>query len=171
MYTFRGLGALGAGGFTGESFATDNRLAQQQVASNPIARAALANDSGDYGGAGAAVTPFVDQSRQIAQARAEAEAAAAARRAEIEAAEGGECRALAEQFIAAATAAGMQVPPIESLMNECLLTGPAEFQARLQAAGVNTDGGGGSAPTSTGKKVAIGVGVGLAALALFSFFK
>ena len=153
MYTFRGLGAL-------ESFATGNRLAQSQVASNPIARASLANTS----------TPFMAASGQIAQARAESEAAAAARRAEIESAEGAPCRALAEQFIAAATSAGMQPPPIESLMNECLMTGPAEFQARLQAAGVNTDGGG-SAPMSTNKKIAIGVGVGLAALAAFSFFR
>jgi hypothetical protein len=152
MYTFRGLGAL-------ESFATGNRLTQQQVASNPIARASLANTS----------TPFMDASGQIAQARAESEAAAAARRAEIEGAEGAPCRALAEQFIAAATAAGMQSPPIESLMNECLMTGPAEFQARLQAAGVRADVG--SAPMSTNKKIAIGVGVGLAALAAFSFFR
>ena len=77
MYTIRGFRGLGAGAFTGESFATGNRLAQQQVASNPIARATLANDPGDYGGAGAAATPFVDRSGQIAQARAEAEAAAA----------------------------------------------------------------------------------------------
>jgi len=89
MYTIRGFRGLGAGAFTGESFATGNRLAQQQVASNPIARATLANDPGDYGGAGAAAAPFVDQSGQIAQARAEAEAAAAARRAADDAAAGG----------------------------------------------------------------------------------
>jgi len=89
MYTIRGFRGLGAGAFTGESFATGNRLAQQQVASNPIARAALASDPGDYGGAGAAAAPFVDQSGQIAQARAEAEAAAAARRAADDAAAGG----------------------------------------------------------------------------------
>jgi len=88
MYTIRGFRGLGAGAFTGESFATGNRLAQQQ-ASNPIARATLANDPGDYGGAGAADAPFVDQSGQIAQARAEAEAAAAARRAADDAAAGG----------------------------------------------------------------------------------
>lgn len=81
MYTIRGLRGLGAGAFTGESFATGNRLAQSQVASNPIARAALAND-------GAAVT-FEDRTGQIAQARAEAEAAAAARRAQDDAAGGG----------------------------------------------------------------------------------
>jgi hypothetical protein len=81
MYTIRGIRGLGAGAFTGESFAMDNRLAQSQVASNPIARAALAND-------GAAVT-FEDRSGQIAQARAEAEAAADARRAQDDAAGGG----------------------------------------------------------------------------------
>jgi len=88
MYTIRGFRGLGAGAFTGESFATGNRLAQQQVASNPIARATLANDPGDYGGTGTAVT-FEDRTGQIAQARAEAEAAAAARRAADDAAAGG----------------------------------------------------------------------------------
>ena len=65
MYTIRGIRGLGAGAFTGESFATGNRLAQSQVASNPIARAALANDPNPYGGAGAAAAaPFEDRSGQ-----------------------------------------------------------------------------------------------------------
>lgn len=89
MYTIRGIRGLGAGAFTGESFATGNRLAQSQVASNPIARAALANDPNPYGGAGAAAVTFEDRSGQIAQARAEAEAAADARRAQDDAAGGG----------------------------------------------------------------------------------
>lgn len=168
MYTIRGLRGLGAfsdtltmpSGGAGAAIRQDLKSAGTRVSQT------LANST-------ARITNNAEASRIIAEANAASQSAAAQRRAQIEEQEGGTCRALAEQFLAQAQASGLSpLPPIESLMNECLMTGPEQFDARLQSMGVDTSQAAASQSFFQQYKMPIiGVGVGLAALAAFSLFR